>query len=250
MRADKNMTNFKSSAELKRMARGQLLGRYGTVIWAYFTMQITILAVLNLAAAQASAGLLGTFIYYAIYFIVILFTGIFTVGQNYLYLKIGRNDTCSLIDMWYGFRHFPDKAIIIQFFSYAIPFVFGLPFYFTAVRFFDTKDMFWGIACVVTFLLFIGVSIWLQLLFSQAFYLLIDQPNEKGLDLIKKSMELMKGNMGKLFYVNLSFLGMYLLAGITFGIGMLWVHPYVSMTRANFYMELTKKPEATIDIAV
>ena len=56
---------------------------------------------------------------------------------------------------------------------------------------------------------------------------------------INKSMALMKGKKMKLFLLDLSFIGWYLLAiFFTLGIGLLWVTPYHQSARLAFYENL------------
>lgn len=58
---------------------------------------------------------------------------------------------------------------------------------------------------------------------------------------ITESRNLMKGHKGRLFWIDLSFIGWYLLGFVTFGIAMLWVNPYLNATKAAFYNDLAKE---------
>lgn len=49
----------------------------------------------------------------------------------------------------------------------------------------------------------------------------------------------MEGNMGRFFYIELSFIGWALLGLLSCGIGMLWVTPYMMQVSVNFYRSLT-----------
>ena len=48
----------------------------------------------------------------------------------------------------------------------------------------------------------------------------------------------MTGNRFKLFCLQLSFIGWAFLAGLTFGIGLLWVFPYMQVAIIAFYFHL------------
>ena len=48
----------------------------------------------------------------------------------------------------------------------------------------------------------------------------------------------MKGYKGKLFCLDLSFIGWYIVGALCLGIGVLWVTPYHQTARANFYEAL------------
>ncbi|MGN1180443.1 MAG: DUF975 family protein, partial [Suilimivivens sp.] len=81
----------------------------------------------------------------------------------------------------------------------------------------------------------------LSLMFSQSFYLMLDFPGYSAKDVLVKSNVIMKGNKGRLFYIDLSFIPLFLLGLCTCCIGFLWILPYYQSTRANFYLDLMKK---------
>jgi len=55
---------------------------------------------------------------------------------------------------------------------------------------------------------------------------------------IEKSMALMEGHKMDLFLLDLSFIGWFLLSLLTFGLGFLWLIPYVYTAHAHFYDDL------------
>ncbi len=57
-------------------------------------------------------------------------------------------------------------------------------------------------------------------------------------DGINASKELMKGHKMDLFIFDLSFIGWFLLGGLTAGIGLLWIVPYYQTAKANFYRHI------------
>lgn len=69
-------------------------------------------------------------------------------------------------------------------------------------------------------------------------YILHDNPEMGVSDSLRRSQQMMKGYKTKLFLLDLSFIGWLLLGFITFGIGLLWVCPYMETARAKFYEEL------------
>lgn len=71
-------------------------------------------------------------------------------------------------------------------------------------------------------------------------YLLKDNPELKFNAAIEESMRLMSGNKMRLFLLDLSFIGWFLLGIITFGIAFLWITPYWNTARAAFYEDLMK----------
>jgi len=87
-------------------------------------------------------------------------------------------------------------------------------------------------------LLFIIPGIIASLRYSLAFYLMIDHPEMTGLVAIRRSKAMMHGYKWKLFRLQFSFIGWYLLCAVTFGIAAIWVMPYVFASQACFYDDL------------
>ncbi|MGX6961853.1 DUF975 family protein [Vagococcus xieshaowenii] len=91
-------------------------------------------------------------------------------------------------------------------------------------------------------LLFVIPGIVKSYSYSQVNYLFHDRlENEESvqvMELITDSRQLMDGHKGRLFALDLSFVGWHLLAMLTLGIGYLWLTPYINATKAAFYQDL------------
>ena len=72
-------------------------------------------------------------------------------------------------------------------------------------------------------------------------FILKDQPELANNAAIEKSMAMMDGNKMKLFLLDLSFIGWAILCLFTFGIGFLFLQPYVQSAHAAFYEDLKAK---------
>ena len=75
--------------------------------------------------------------------------------------------------------------------------------------------------------------------YSQAIYLAYDHPDWDWKQCIDESRRIMDGNKMKLFVLDLSFIGWYIVGMLACGVGVLWVDPYRQAARAEFYEELT-----------
>lgn len=84
-------------------------------------------------------------------------------------------------------------------------------------------------------LLFIIPGIVAALRYAMAPYILAENPQLTASQAIELSKQMMDGKKGDLFVLNLSFIGWALLAGLTFGIGLLWLNPYMGMAETAFY---------------
>ena len=77
--------------------------------------------------------------------------------------------------------------------------------------------------------------------YAMAPFILLENPGMKPNDAITASKELMDGHKGELFVLGLTFLGWALLSALTFGIGNLWLNPYMNASYAAFYRSLSPR---------
>ena len=87
------------------------------------------------------------------------------------------------------------------------------------------------------FTLGIGAIV-VKYMYSMVPYLLHDYPELTPREAMKISREMMSGQKWELFVLDLTFIGWILLSIITFGVGMIFVEPYMSTARAAFYEDL------------
>lgn len=87
-------------------------------------------------------------------------------------------------------------------------------------------------------LLFVIPGIIKSYAYSMAFYIKSDHPEYDWKACIDESQKMMQGHKMDLFVLDLSFIGWYLLGALICGIGTLWVIPYHSASRAQFYENL------------
>jgi Predicted integral membrane protein len=99
-------------------------------------------------------------------------------------------------------------------------------------------DILMGLLIGVGCLLFIVPGIILGLAYSQADYILAENPDLKAVDAMKKSRMMMKGNKWSLFCLGLSFIGWIILAAFI-PAGVLLLTPYMEAADAAFYLDRT-----------
>ena len=75
-------------------------------------------------------------------------------------------------------------------------------------------------------------------------YILLDEPELTARQAITRSCEIMQGRRWKLFCLSLSFIGWGILSILTFGIGILWLVPYMNASVAAFYEDARAEYEA------
>ncbi len=88
----------------------------------------------------------------------------------------------------------------------------------------------------------LGISV--ELRYSMSLYIALEYPTLGVFDVLKNSAILMKGNKMRLFCLQFSFIGWILLSALTFGIGMIWVSPYMMAAQTAFYDEISGRATA------
>ncbi len=93
-------------------------------------------------------------------------------------------------------------------------------------------------------LLFIIPGIVKSFSYALTMYILHDNPNMSANEAITLSRKMMNGNKGKLFALELSFIGWHILGLLTFGIlEIVYVTPYQILAETNFYDEVKAEYE-------
>ena len=226
------MYRKKTSAQLKQVARGIMIGKYRNAISILLASDL-IISTLSLFTTTASNSYIGLVIGLIINFIIILFGSILMVGQCSFYLNIACGQQHQFSDLFTGFKVHPDKTIITQFIIQLLTALPVIPAIVVMILAFYI-DQIIPIFVLGCFLLILGcgISWWISLKYSQVYYLLLDFPDYSSRELLKMSWKLMKGN------IQVSFLPLTLIGLLSFGIGLLFVQPYQNMTYTLFYLDL------------
>ncbi len=260
------MKKWKTSSELKAMAKEQLLGNYGVAAGAFVIFYGIIFAVIMLVymavittviagtlapgtAAMTDEAMLLTngftspWYYVAIYAVSAVLSalmGTLVVGFSNVCLKIARGQKPRIADLFYCYSHHPDKVIIIYLIIYAVSLILLLPSEITSYfavgngGYTGMSFLLWSILYIIGMVL----SVIFSMMVSQVGFLYLDDPQTPSIDFFKQSIALMKGNKGRLFYVTLSLIGWYLLVLVSCGIAAFWVMPYQNVILADFYRDL------------
>ena len=140
---------------------------------------------------------------------IILF-GPLTYGMNYLFLKISRTkQPADLSDLFKGFTDDFGGTLLIGLMATIFSFL-------------------WGLLLVIP-------GIVKSFAYSMAYYIKADHPEYGWRECLDQSQAMMRGHKWKLFMLQLSFLGWLIVGALCFGIGTLWVSPYMETAKAEFY---------------
>ena len=106
---------------------------------------------------------------------------------------------------------------------------------------FTISSLVTGAVAVFTVVMLIVV----ELRYSCAYMILAEYPDLPAADVLRKSTSLMHGNKWRLFCLNLSFIGWFLLSTLfTCAIGLLWTIPYCCVANTAFYDEIANRRAA------
>ena len=110
-----NLYKFKSSEELKAFAKEHLFGKYGIAIGACVIVNLIILFVSFFSTIFLNMNTIyGIILNFVISFVISVLAGLFTSGEKYFYLKLVCGKPVTLGDVFYGFKLYPNKAVLIQ----------------------------------------------------------------------------------------------------------------------------------------
>lgn len=254
-------------AELKRQARQALKGHYGTVIGGYM-MYMAIYGLLLMVFYVATFAMIviggfaadqhGFFTYSsdegmfiaALIVCLLLFLAMLVIiymlmpGLIRLHMNICKGEPASAMDIFWGIRNKPGKFAGIALLLFLISILCMIPntILSMAAIITDYKTFPAVFNLVYTVILWV-ISMYAALTFSMFFFILVEDPDKGLIQALKESREMMIGNRMRFLGLSLSFLGWLFLGMMSFGIGMLWIMPYMTCTTIFFYLDLQPKVE-------
>lgn len=250
------MTSHQLSATLKDSARDKLVGHYGsavlltflhdlTVFFANFavTMPVSFIAVFfNMLTGASTIGPGYTIAVYLLTMIATIFLGVMNTGIALYFLNLACDRTASVSDLFYGYRYLFKKSLALSVINTLISSVPLIPYNICYYMFESTMDSQWGLWTSLSYLLGILIYLPIFIALSQSYYLLLDFPKSGIRQIFSYSIKIMKGHKWKYFYIQMSFFPLLTLGLLTFGIGNLWLVPYMNMTCTLFFLEIMKAP--------
>lgn len=103
---------------------------------------------------------------------------------------------------------------------------------------------------LIGLILFIAAYIWLVMksyYYSLAYIIAVDKPELEAKQAVEESKKIMTGNRGKLFGLQFSFIGWAILGIFTFGIGYLWLLPYIQFATFVFYKKISGNADVEVE---
>ena len=213
------------NSELRAQARERLEGQWGTFVLMTFLMLViqTILQIPgyigSLLEVLSPENVLASLSFSNISNILSLLALPLSWGLTVSLLRNHREESVDLENLFDGFRGGRYTRV------------------FCAIFLVNLFTFLWALLLIIP-----GI----MKAFSYALtpYIIMDEPELTARQAITRSCEIMEGRRWKLFCLYLSFIGWGILSLLTFGIGFLWLVPYMNASIAAFYEDARAEYEA------
>ena len=235
------------ASEIRKEAREALTGKWGKavcIILAYFVFTFALGFIQGLFQK-------GSVIYMLIELAVAVIAIPLSFGLIISFMKLKRGEEVSAFDFFKdGFSRF-GRAWGIWFYTFVkllLP-IICLVFIIILMGTLVTVGITSNNSSLNVILLILSIAVYIAgliyivsraFLYALAYNIGFDNPDLSSKACVLKSEALMRGNRGSLFLLELSFIGWAILAAITFGIGYLWLMPYMQVALICFYEKIAK----------
>lgn len=243
----------RSNGMLKGMARQMLLGRYHVPMTAIILATLipsVILLPFDYLCSDRDKFAMQAVLYYLAYFIITLIGLTLESGVKRIHLMIARGQSVRASDMFWVFQNRPDRLFIGGFVFTLISWIPRIPAFILAL---NPPEELSGLQAwaFIQLTSSVGqiVAFLITLPFYFIFWLYVDDPQMEAMAAFRSSMSLMRGAKWRLCMMELGFLGWMLLGALSFGIGFLWILPYMNQSLTNFYMEQTHAFDVTVEFS-
>ena len=195
------MTN---NSELRRMAREQLGGNIFSTNWLLMLVVAFIATAISSLSGEITLGI-GS----------LVVIGATTYGTARATTNLARGQKANILDVFKGFTEGFGKTLLLGLMTSLFIFLWSL--------------------------LFIIPGIVKSYSYAMAPYIMQDDPSKDWKQCLDESKAMMNGHKGQLFALHLSFIGWLILGLLCFGIGDLFVAPYINQATANFYLAVKEQ---------
>lgn len=233
------MKRYKTNAELKDLAKQKLDGKFAHSLGALLLADMFTRAISNICISLLPVGnLFWDIAAILLAAVVSVFLGILQTGIAYFFLNMVSGQRTGYGQLFYGFQEHSEKSIKISLTRVLPNTICMLPYQIFLLLFLRTTNTPYLVGALISMIIGYVILIPINLALSQIYYLLLDFPGSEPMDIIKTSLKVMKGHKLRLFLLEISFLPLYILCVLSFGIGFLWLKPYMQMTYTLFFLNL------------
>ena len=236
------------ASQIRLEARSTLTNKWGKAALLTLIFSIIDFAICFIAGLLSIIPVIGFFITIGLYVIQIPLAYGFLVSL----IKLKRNEDVDYVDFFsLGFSAFGRLwgtigniilkmlvlvILVVVFFFLMIVGMGGLAGSAIIGSGFGTAGFsLLGIIGVIGYIISIIFMIPKCYSYALSFFLLYDNPEKSTKEIVEQSESLMVGYRWSYFWLYLTFIGWSILASFTFGIGLLWLIPYIVISAIIFY---------------
>lgn len=248
------------SSDFRKEARLKLTGKWGKAVCIVLAYMLVSFAISFVQGLLPETGIIAFIASVAVSIIEIPLA----FGMVFSFFKLFYGEEVKAFGFWtLGFNNFKKSwgITLRTLLKLIVPFVLMVVSYLliicgsitaiSSVLVDSSSAIGSGFLMIIGVILLIVSAIWLTVksyYYSLAQCVAFDNPDLTATECVEKSKELMTNRRGKLFCLQLSFIGWAILAAFTFGIGFLWLVPYIQMATIAFYDNAAHKNDAEVEV--
>lgn len=233
------MTFYKGNKALKADARESLLGHLTIAVLSVFLYTLATSLIMELIANFQSDSILLSFVLSAvIFFVVSICSHMLRIGLASIFLQLLYSKKARIGDLFCAFRYNSDTAVTISAFISLLELVCMLPaiIALSVIPGSELTSRLWLILLLLAAGA-IGIAA-VRIRYALCAYLFLDYPEYSAGELIRGSARMIKGHKLRLLKLYLSFIPLYFLGVLSFGVAGMWVISYSKAAVAAFYRDM------------
>lgn len=260
----------KRAADYRREARAAFSGNFGSALGAnlilgavlfvpfiflYIAMFVVLVSLAGPDFSDSPAVIIALIFFFSVMtLLTVTVSPALAVGSSKFHLELVRKDAKpNIASTFGGFRRGWGKAIGVTFLiglmMLGIGLLIWILFAVCAILFgvvaeagtFPLQKALFVLLALLIYTAGVAVMIPLAYRYRLCYYLLADHPEAGVTEILHMSAQMMEGNKWRLFCLEISFIGWYLLAVyFSCGVGMLFLVPYFNTAIAAFYNDFSR----------
>ncbi len=232
------------ATNIRKKAREALAGKWSKGAIITFILMLIIVSINLLTVKLVKDNIIVANILSGILTFVSVPLGL---GTTYAFIKLKRNEEVKVLDfIKLAFTNFVKSwslmvATIIKMILPIICIIVGIVLF--VIMACSSYKISFGLLVVgvIVYLAAMVYAVVIGLRYTLSYYISYDNANINAFEAVNESARLMKGHKGDYFVLILSFLGWAIISVLTFGIGLLWLIPYMQTATVCFYDEILEK---------
>ena len=227
-----------TASEIRQEARKSLTGKWGKAALAtlvFFVIDYVISFVLNLVPAIGAIASTVISVPLSFGFIVVVMAKL-KRGEEISYIEFFKNGFDKFAKVWQV-----TLWIFVKMLAPIVVAIVGAIVMTSGVTMSVAESSTGSVLTILGIIVYLVGIIWAiprAYSYKLALYIINDNPDMLAKETVEKSAEIMNGHRWEFFWLQLTFIGWAFLACLTFGIGMLWLIPYIQVSTVAFYDNL------------